>query len=58
MLLVVNEAVTLFIPGDAIVLTPACTSWDQFSSYGRHDDAFADAVPCLAAQWGGAGGDG
>lgn len=27
-------------PGDAILLAPACTSYDQFASYGERGDAF------------------
>lgn len=49
---VVNEAVALSMPGDTVVLAPACASWDQFDNYGQRGDAFTEAVSRLAESWG------
>ena len=36
-------------PGGAVVLSPACASWDMFRSYADRGDQFADAVRGLEA---------
>ena len=40
----VAVATTLAQPGDAVVLSPACSSFDMFTSYAHRGDAFRAAV--------------
>jgi UDP-N-acetylmuramoylalanine--D-glutamate ligase len=34
-------------PGDAVVLSPACASYDWFKNYGERGDVFAACVHAL-----------
>lgn len=43
----VTVARTLAQPGDAVVLAPACASYDQFRNYAHRGDTFAEAVRAL-----------
>jgi UDP-N-acetylmuramoylalanine--D-glutamate ligase len=35
-------------PGDTVLLSPACASFDMFRDYGHRGDVFAAAVRALA----------
>lgn len=46
----VAHAADLAEPGDAVVLSPACTSWDAYKDYAERGDDFARAVRELASR--------
>lgn len=48
----VNEAFRLAAPGDAVLLSPACSSFDMFQSYADRGRKFALAVERLVASKG------
>lgn len=44
---IVNVAVSQAQPGDVVVLSPACSSFDMFKGYAERGEQFADAVNAL-----------
>jgi UDP-N-acetylmuramoylalanine--D-glutamate ligase len=45
----VRIAASLAAPGDAVLLSPACSSFDMFRDYKHRGDEFVRAVRCLSA---------
>ncbi|MEW5771011.1 MAG: UDP-N-acetylmuramoyl-L-alanine--D-glutamate ligase [Pseudomonadota bacterium] len=46
----VTQAYALSQPGDAILLSPACASWDMFRNYAHRAEVFVAAVETLMAR--------
>jgi UDP-N-acetylmuramoylalanine--D-glutamate ligase len=44
----VSRAVHFAMPGDVVLLSPACASFDMFSDYGQRGNAFRNAVKAIA----------
>ncbi len=45
----VTQAFALSKPGDAVLLSPACASWDMFRNYAHRAEVFVAAVEVLEA---------
>lgn len=50
MLEAVQQATALARPGDAVVLSPACSSYDMFRNFGERGMAFRDAVSTIGGR--------
>jgi UDP-N-acetylmuramoylalanine--D-glutamate ligase len=46
----VRQATELSSPGDAVVLSPACASYDMFENFGHRGRVFRDAVTAVGAK--------
>ncbi len=44
----VKRAIHFAMPGDVVLLSPACASFDMFSDYGQRGNAFSNAVKAIA----------
>ncbi len=47
---VVLQASKIAIPGDVVLLAPACASWDMYQNYSQRGDMFARAVLKLTGE--------
>ena len=45
----IREAIAAAVPGDVVMLSPACASFDQFRDYEARGDAFRQIVEALTA---------
>jgi UDP-N-acetylmuramoylalanine--D-glutamate ligase len=43
----VNEALTLAAPGDAVLFSPMCSSYDMFKDYKERGEKFRRLVEAL-----------
>jgi UDP-N-acetylmuramoylalanine--D-glutamate ligase len=46
----VRRATELCVPGDAVVLSPACSSYDMFQNFGHRGRVFREAVAAVGAR--------
>ena len=52
----IRQAIAEARPGDVVMLSPACASFDQFRDYEARGDAFRQIVEALTAEEPAAGG--
>ncbi|NVB38506.1 UDP-N-acetylmuramoyl-L-alanine--D-glutamate ligase [Pseudenhygromyxa sp. WMMC2535] len=45
----VRAAASMASPGDAVLLSPACASWDMYRSFAHRGEVFAEAVRALGS---------
>jgi UDP-N-acetylmuramoylalanine--D-glutamate ligase len=46
----VRRATELVAPGEAVVLSPACASYDMFQNFGHRGRVFREAVSAIGAK--------
>jgi UDP-N-acetylmuramoylalanine--D-glutamate ligase len=46
----VSRATALCVSGDAVVLSPACASYDMFQNFGHRGRVFREAVSAVGAK--------
>ena len=44
----IRQAMAVAVPGDVVLLSPACASFDQFRDYEARGDAFRQIVEALS----------